>query len=159
MMARDFPEIGHEFDVWHFVKVWNDSVTKNLPYLTQNIAKSLYKKSKQAGGRRLEVWIKSIKNVLWAALESSGGNMQCILYIPNMHPKPKYAMHATLLTLFFARQRPDGSREDQERPQPRAEHPRVPGQRALQAVLPRGPGGAGRPSAVDQGRCFFLLTF
>jgi hypothetical protein len=21
MMARDFPEIGHEFDVWHWVKV------------------------------------------------------------------------------------------------------------------------------------------
>ena len=54
-MKRNFPEIDHQFDVWHLAK---------------SITKKLIEKSKKKDCGKLSPWIKSISNHLWWCAET-----------------------------------------------------------------------------------------
>lgn len=60
LMQSKFPEINHQFDIWHFIK---------------NIKKSLFKLTKlgHGVGGQITKWFSSIVNHLWFALGSSQG--------------------------------------------------------------------------------------
>ena len=62
-MKRNFPEIDHQFDVWH---------------LTKTITKKLTEKSKKKDCGDLSPWIKSISNHLWWCAETCEGNKELL---------------------------------------------------------------------------------
>jgi len=62
-MKRNFPEIDHQFDVWHLAK---------------SITKKLTEKSKKKDCGDLSPWIKSISNHLWWCAETCEGNKELL---------------------------------------------------------------------------------
>jgi len=60
MMAKDFPEIKHQFDPWHWIK---------------NIQSIMWKKK----DKLLEIWRPAIVRHLWWALTSSRGDAELAL--------------------------------------------------------------------------------
>nr|XP_033487569.1 vomeronasal type-2 receptor 1-like [Epinephelus lanceolatus] len=59
IMREDYPDIHHEFDIWHVVK---------------GLMKKLLAVSNRKDNRDLQPWIKSICNHLWYACASCGGD-------------------------------------------------------------------------------------
>ena len=62
-VAKDFPHIKHQYDVWHLSK-W---VVKKLTY-----------KAKQKGCEQLAPWIQSISNHLWWCAATCNGSVQLL---------------------------------------------------------------------------------
>ena len=62
-MKRNFPEIDHQFDVWHLAK---------------SITKKLTEKSKKKDCGELSPWIKSVSNHLWWCAETCEGNKELL---------------------------------------------------------------------------------
>ncbi|XP_052767015.1 uncharacterized protein LOC128207876 [Mya arenaria] len=58
-LTDKWPDINHQFDVWHLAK---------------SVGKKLSKKSKQKGCERLSTWIKSVVNHLWWCCATCDGN-------------------------------------------------------------------------------------
>ena len=59
LMASKYPEIVHQFDVWHFVK---------------NIRKALWKATKlKSCGADVSLWLQSICNMVWHSIGTSLG--------------------------------------------------------------------------------------
>ncbi|XP_038126779.1 uncharacterized protein LOC119773727 [Cyprinodon tularosa] len=59
IMREEYPEIHHEFDIWHVVK---------------GLMKKLLSASNKKDNRDLQPWIKSICNHLWYACSTCGGD-------------------------------------------------------------------------------------
>ncbi|XP_051578294.1 uncharacterized protein LOC127454857 isoform X2 [Myxocyprinus asiaticus] len=59
IMQVDYPDIHHEFDIWHVVK---------------GFFKKLLSLSRRKGNQEVQPWIKSICNHLWYACATCGGN-------------------------------------------------------------------------------------
>ena len=62
-MKQNFPEIDHQFDVWHLAKIFTKKLTENS-------------KKKDCGN--LSPWIKSISNHLWWCAETCEGNKELL---------------------------------------------------------------------------------
>ena len=62
-MAKDYPHINHQYDVWHLSK-W--------------VVKKLTNKAKQKGCEELAPWIQSISNHLWWSAATCNGNVQLL---------------------------------------------------------------------------------
>ena len=60
-MKRNFPEVDHQFDVWH---------------LSKSITKKLTEKAKKRDCTELSPWVKSISNHLWWCAESCEGDKE-----------------------------------------------------------------------------------
>jgi hypothetical protein len=60
-MKKQYPEIEHQFDVWH---------------LANTVRKKLLAKSKLRGAEDLGPWIKAICNHLWWCSGNSSGNKE-----------------------------------------------------------------------------------
>ena len=58
-MKKDWPNVDHQFDVWHFVK---------------SVVKKLHKKCKKKEFDNLRKWIPSIANHLWGSAATSQGD-------------------------------------------------------------------------------------
>lgn len=61
LVTKEFPEINHQFDVWHLEK-W--------------VRKELLQKSKTVGCEELSAWIKAVCNHLWWCLANCQGDKQ-----------------------------------------------------------------------------------
>ncbi|XP_049918879.1 uncharacterized protein LOC126401561 [Epinephelus moara] len=64
IMREDYPDIHHEFDIWHVVK---------------GLMKKLLAVSNRKDNRDLQPWIKSICNHLWYACASCGGDPEDLI--------------------------------------------------------------------------------
>ena len=62
-MKRNFPEVDHQFDVWH---------------LSKSITKKLTEKAKKRDCTELSPWVKSISNHLWWCAESCEGDKEML---------------------------------------------------------------------------------
>ena len=62
-MAKDYPHINHQYDVWHLSK-W--------------VVKKLTNKAKQKGCEDLAPWIQSISNHLWWSAATCNGSVQIL---------------------------------------------------------------------------------
>ena len=62
-MKRNYPEIEHQFDVWH---------------LSKSITKKLTEKAKKKDCSELSPWIKSISNHLWWCAETCEGDKELL---------------------------------------------------------------------------------
>ena len=62
-IAKDYPHINHQYDVWHLSK-W--------------VVKKLTNKAKQRGCEELLPWIQSISNHLWWSAATCNGNVQLL---------------------------------------------------------------------------------
>ena len=62
-MAKDYPHIKHQYDVWHLSK-W--------------VVKKLTNKAKQKGCEELAPWIQSISNHLWWSAATCNGSVQLL---------------------------------------------------------------------------------
>ena len=62
-MAKDYPHINHQYDVWHLSK-W--------------VVKKLTNKAKQKGCEDLAPWIQSISNHLWWSAATFNGSVQIL---------------------------------------------------------------------------------
>ena len=60
-MSKHYPQISHQYDVWHLSK-W--------------VVKKLTNKAKQKGCEELAPWIQSISNHLWWSAATSDGSVQ-----------------------------------------------------------------------------------
>ena len=83
-MKKDWPNVDHQFDVWHFVK----SVVKKLHkkdwpnvdhqfdvwHFVKSVVKKLHKKCKKKEFDNLRKWIPSIANHLWWSAATSQGD-------------------------------------------------------------------------------------
>jgi len=81
LLSKNFPDIKHQFDVWHVAK---------------NITKKLAEKAKKKNATELVPWIRSVSNHLYWSAQSCGGDpqllkekwMSCIHHIVNRHEWP-----------------------------------------------------------------------
>lgn len=62
-MKRNYPDVEHQFDVWH---------------LSKSITKKLNEKAKKKDCGELSPWIKSISNHLWWCAETCGGDPELL---------------------------------------------------------------------------------
>ena len=62
-MSKDYPQINHQYDVWHLLK-W--------------VVKKLSQKAKQKGCEELSPWIQSISNHLWWSAATCNGSVQLL---------------------------------------------------------------------------------
>jgi len=78
LMKQNYPQINHQFDVWHFAK---------------NITKRLHLKAQKKGATELMPWIHSVSNHLYWCSETCGRDSQllkekwisCVHHIVNRH--------------------------------------------------------------------------
>ena len=62
-IAKDYPHINHQYDVWHLSK-W--------------VVKKLTNKAKQKGCQELSPWIQSIANHLWWSAATCNGSVDLL---------------------------------------------------------------------------------
>ncbi len=100
IMRKEFPDISHQFDVWHVAK---------------NFVKNLKAHSKKKGFELLGAWIKHLVNHLWWCCANCEGSadllkemwLSCLNHIRNVHSW-------TENTLFHECRHPPLSEEDRE---------------------------------------------
>jgi solute carrier family 8 (sodium/calcium exchanger) len=86
LKEKNLPPIKHCFDTWHFVK---------------SIAKDIWKAAKLQKCISLSAWIKSVKNQVWFAIGSCGGNADMLREIILSIPQHCAGVHSFPENTFF----------------------------------------------------------
>ena len=76
MLAKDFPEINHQHDIWFLNKLYTICILDErliLRHFVKGIKNRIYKASKLVRYAILKDWMSSVVNMLWWSLATAKG--------------------------------------------------------------------------------------